>query len=107
MKNEEALREELAGFLAGGKAHMTLGEAVKDFPLEQINNKPQHVEYTFWHLLEHIRITQNDIVDFIKNTEYKEPHWPDDDWPKKDAQATENDWKESIRLYEVDLQEMI
>jgi hypothetical protein len=107
MNNDKQLREELAGFLAGGKAHMTVAEAVKDFPLDQINNKPQHVDYTFWHLLEHIRFTQFDIVDFIKNPEYKEPHWPNDYWPEKTAKATEETWHTTIKKFEADLQDMI
>ena len=28
-----------------------------------INTRPPRVDYTFWHLLEHLRITQADILD--------------------------------------------
>ena len=70
--NEDATREELASFLKGGKAFMPFAEAVSDFPQKSINTRPQNVEYTFWHLLEHIRISQRDIIDFITNPGYKE-----------------------------------
>ena len=35
---------------------MTLDEAVADFPVGEINTKPPNLSYSFWHILEHIRI---------------------------------------------------
>ncbi len=107
MTQEDMMREQLAGFLIGGKAHMTLLESVKDFPIGAINSFPPHCTYTFWHLLEHIRITQKDIIDFIIDPKYKEPHWPDDYWPEKTAKASLARWNKSIAAYEADVQQMV
>lgn len=107
MTQNEAIREQLAGFLTGGKAHMTLLESVKNFPPTAINNFPPNVTYTFWHLLEHIRLTQRDIIDFIIDPHYKEPHWPEDYWPTKTAQASSDQWNTTIALYEADVQQMV
>jgi hypothetical protein len=38
--------------------HMSLDEAVADFPADEINTKPPNLSYSFWHILEHIRIGQ-------------------------------------------------
>ena len=92
MADDKALREQLATFLQGDQAHMSLADAVKGFPVKDMNVKPRNVPYTFWHLLEHIRIAQWDIVDFVKNPDYKELRFPQDYWPAPKAKATRKDW---------------
>jgi hypothetical protein len=59
----DVLREELLALLAGEGAHMPFEEAVADFPDEAINLRPPNVPYTPWHLLEHLRMAQHDILD--------------------------------------------
>ncbi len=107
MADDKALREQLATFLQGDQAHMSLADAVKGFPVKDMNVKPRNVPYTFWHLLEHIRIAQWDIVEFIKNPNYEELKFPDDYWPKKNAKATKKDWDHTLAQYASDLREMI
>jgi hypothetical protein len=104
---EQPVREQVVSLLRGGQAHMPFAEAVKDFPKDGITIRPPHVDYTFWHLVEHIRITQHDILDFCLNPEYKELEWPKDYWPDKDAEATYEQWQESVKQFENDLQAMI
>ena len=58
------------------------------FPAEAINAFPPNVSYTPWHLLEHLRITQWDILDYIVNRAYVERRWPEEYWPARDATAT-------------------
>lgn len=101
------LREQLVNFLQGAQAHMPFAEAVKDFPLEHINDVFPNGEYTFWHLLEHIRFTQKDILDFLVDPSYKEPEWPKDYWPEGDLKATPDDWQHTIEEFEKDLQQLI
>jgi hypothetical protein len=107
MDTDNKVREELVSFLKGGKAFMPFTEAVEDFPITEINTRPPNVDYTFWHLLEHIRFTQKDIIDFIIDPNYKEQHWPDDYWPKKDAKASKKDWESTITTIEKDTAKMI
>jgi hypothetical protein len=107
MADDKALREQLATFLQGDQAHMSLADAVKGFPVKDMNVRPRNVPYTFWHLLEHIRIAQWDIVEFIKNPNYEELKFPDDYWPKKNAKATKKDWDHTLAQYATDLREMI
>ena len=102
-----AIREQLAAFLKCGHAHMTFEEAVKDFPLDRINEKAPNSDYTPYRLLEHMRITQWDILDFIRNPEYKYIKWPDDYWPKEGYKASDKDWKKSIKLFKSDTEDLI
>lgn len=100
---ETEIRKQLFELLDKGHAHMTLNDAVKDFPLKNINDKAPNVSYSFWHLLEHIRRTQWDILDFMKNPKYKEIEWPKDYWPEKGEKATAKEWKKTIADFNRDL----
>lgn len=99
MNTDTFTREELIFHLVTGHAHMTFEEAVADFPVKKMNELFTHGEYTFWHLLEHIRRTQYDILDFIINPDYKEREWPMDYWPGKKEKATKKDWDETIASF--------
>ena len=106
MKTNSLLSEQLVTILNGGQAHMTFEDAVKNFPLERINDIFPNGTYSAWDLLEHIRITQEDILDFITNAKYKEKEWPKEYWPEKDKKATKKDWDESIKHYHADLENL-
>jgi hypothetical protein len=101
---DAALRKQLLTLLAGEGAHMTFEEAVADFPDEAINRRPPNVTYSPWHLLEHIRLTQADILEYIVNPAYVEREWPEEYWPKPDAVATPEEFAETIRGYLADRQ---
>ena len=102
---EDKLRQELLNYLGHVHAHAPLSKAVANFPIEMINKKPEGVPYTFFGLLEHIRTSQKDMIDFIVNPEYKEPNWPKDFWPDPDFKATLEMWEESVNNYEKDLED--
>jgi hypothetical protein len=104
MSAENALREQLLRLLEGGNAHMTFEEAVADYPMERINVVFPNGTYTPWHLLEHLRISQWDILDFMRNPNYREMEWPKDYWPPQDRTATEADWTQTIRSFQADMQ---
>jgi len=101
--NDEALRIDLAELLDGVGAHMSFDEAVADFTDDAINRRPPNVEYTPWHLLEHLRLTQADILDYVTNEAYIEPSWPADYWPHTDALATRDRFDATIRAFRADL----
>lgn len=103
---DQSLRDELVFQLVKGNAHMPFEEAVANFPEEKMNEIFPNGEYSFWHLLEHIRRTQHDILDFIQNAEYQELEWPRDYWPKVDEIATLKDWEKTIYSYLTDRDEL-
>jgi hypothetical protein len=103
MNTDKVVRNQLLSLLRGGNAHMGFDEAVADFPLEQINQNPPDVPYTPWHLLEHIRITQWDILEFIRNPDHVSPEWPAGYWPPRDREADAGQWTETIRQFQADL----
>jgi hypothetical protein len=104
---EQTLREQLVFLLRGGGAHMSFDQAVADFPAEHFNTHPPGMDYSFWHLLEHVRIAQTDILDYIRNPNYKWPSWPDDYWPAQNAQADQAKWDETLRRFRDDLRALV
>jgi hypothetical protein len=99
----DALRGQLAKLLDGVGARMPFDEAVADFPDDAINRLPPNVAYTPWHLLEHIRLTQVDILEYVLVDNYVEQAWPDAFWPARDATATRAQWDETISRFLADL----
>ena len=96
MAATDILRKQLLELIDGRGAHMPFDAAVKDFPDDAINRRPPHVPYTPWHLLEHIRTAQWDIVDYIRNRAYLAPNWPEEYWPARDATATPEQFARTI-----------
>ncbi len=101
--DEKALRDQLVSFLTGAHAHATVLDTVKDFPMDKINTKAPNSTYTPWRLLEHIRITQWDVLNFVQNPQYEEMKWPDEYWPKAGVKATPAMWKKTLADFKKDL----
>ena len=92
------VKNELIGVLDGSQAHRTFKSAIQDFPIEHINTKPPNFVFTFWHLLEHILRSMKDIVDYMIDSNYKLPNWPDDYWPPREkTDATEQQWHQTVQ----------
>jgi hypothetical protein len=99
------LRNQLITALQMKGAHMPYEAAVKDFPLDHINTKAPNVPYSFWHLLDHLRITQKDMLLYVKDPEnYREINWPDDYWPSPDQKVTNKDWHQTVKQFQEDNQ---
>ena len=107
MDIDTIVREQLRTLLEGGNAHMTFDEAIANFPHEQMNTKPQNVPYTLWQLLEHIRMAQWDILEFIRNPQYVSPPWPEGYWPVESVQADEVAWEKTLVSFRADLQSLL
>jgi uncharacterized damage-inducible protein DinB len=103
MKVLEAQRSQLVSALEGKGAHVDFDSAIQKFPSDLRGKRPRGAAHTAWQLLEHMRITQADILDFCLNPDYKERAWPDDYWPKSDAPEDDAAWDRSIAAYRQDL----
>jgi alkylation response protein AidB-like acyl-CoA dehydrogenase len=102
MTANDNLREQLLALIDGRGAHMPFDAAVADFPDDAINRRPPNVPYTPWHLLEHIRIAQRDILEYIRDRAYLAPTWPEEYWPALDATATPEQFARTIEGFRSD-----
>jgi hypothetical protein len=98
----DPLRQQLLDTLKGGQAHATFEDAIKDFPVDLRGKKPNASPHTAWQLLEHLRLAQNDILEFCRNPKYVSPKWPEGYWPKESGPPTDTAWDESIARFEKD-----
>jgi uncharacterized damage-inducible protein DinB len=103
---DRALRDHLVALLAEGHAHVTFKDAIADLPPALRGAKPPGQPFTPWRLLEHIRISQWDIVEFTKSAKHVSPRWPAGYWPGSDAPPDAAAWDESVAQVERDLKEM-
>lgn len=107
MANDQALRAQLVAQLSQRQAHLLFDDAVADFPLDKINVYPPDVPYTFWHLVDHLRFTQWDILDYMRNPNYQYAKWPQGYWPDPAAQTDAAGWEKTIADFRGDLQALI
>ncbi len=98
---KDAVRAEVRA-LVHGPSYMTFDDVVAAFPMKHINTRPPNVPYTPWHLLEHMRIAQRDILEYIEDPEYRLPAWPDDYWPKPQATADATAWQKTVAAFRRD-----
>jgi len=101
-----SLRKTLAELLQMKGAHASLHDAASDFPPALRGVKPPGAPHTPWQLLEHMRLAQEDILDFSRNPKYKEKTFPDDYWPASEAPPSEDAWTKSIQTFDDDLKQM-
>lgn len=105
--SEKHLREQLENLLVRAQAHQTFENVSADFPPEHYNTRPPHTSYSFWRLLEHLRIAQADILDYIENPDYRYLKFPDDYWPAKDELADSAAWQRTIEEFQADLASLV
>ena len=96
MPDDQLLRQQIARTLDWEDAHAGFESAVKGLRPELRGKVPNGLPYSPWQLVEHIRITQSDILDFCVAPKYKEKEWPKDYWPDRPEPPSEKAWDESI-----------
>src|SRR5262249_8354797 len=104
---DKEIRSQLVSTLESGHNHMALAEATKAFPTSAINSRLPKVPYSFWHLVEHIRLAQKDMLDYMTSTSYEEPDFPQGYWPEKSARATSALWRQSLKQFHADLEAIV
>lgn len=103
MTNRDPARDQLLAVIDGGQAYMSFEEAVGEFPSSQYNTKPVNVAYSFWHILEHMRRVNRDILDYIREPDYRSGTWPNDYWPRPDETADDAAWNQTLRQIREDM----
>ncbi len=104
--NDRALRAHILYLLRGGGAHVNFERATAEIPVELRGVKPAGLPYTLWQLLEHLRISQGDILEFCINSKHVSPEWPAGYWPATDAPPDAAAWLESVEAFRRDLKAM-
>ena len=100
--NDTALRAQLARALGWDEAHAGFDRVLDGIPPASRGRVPPGLPYSPWQLLEHLRLTQEDILDFCRNPAYQERDWPDDYWPDAAEPPSTDAWERSLAGYRGD-----
>jgi hypothetical protein len=104
---DQAVRQQLVNMLTLQQAHMSFEDAVADFPDAHFNTKPPNTEYSFWHLIDHIRYCQWDILDYSINPDYQSQPFPKGYWQPRDATTDRDGWNHTIQQFLDDRQALV
>ncbi|MCM3901825.1 MAG: DinB family protein [Pyrinomonadaceae bacterium] len=102
MEQSDILREQLVKLLGWQDAHVNFDDAVEGISPQKQGVRPEGLPYSPWELLEHMRLTQRDILDFCRGPAYEAPQWPEGYWPKSSVPPTPQAWQESVAAFRVD-----
>ena len=106
MNENTALRKHLVELLRGGQAHVDFEKAIASLPAKLRGERVPNLPYSAWGLLEHLRIAQWDILEFIRNAKHISPKWPEGYWPKDDAPSDSAAWNASVAAFRRDLNDL-
>jgi uncharacterized damage-inducible protein DinB len=99
-ESTDAFRDQLVRVLDWEDAHVGFGKAAEGIPPEKRGARAAGFEHSPWQLLEHLRLAQEDILDFCVNAAYEHTlKWPDDYWPIDPAPPSEKAWADSLASY--------
>lgn len=96
MPERDSWRTIIASALDWEQAHAKLDSALEGLAPELRGRRPDNFPHSTWELVDHIRRTQYDLLDFSRNPNYEEIKWPDEYWPKSPAPKDDAEWSGAI-----------
>ena len=102
MSTSDPLRLQLARVLDWEEAHVGFDKAIDGLPAEKRGALPPGFEHSIWQLVEHLRLAQQEVLDFCLNAKYVHTmKWPDDYWPSI-VPASAKAWDDSVAAFKAD-----
>lgn len=96
---ESDMRDHFVRLLDWEDAHVGFDKAIDGIPSDKRGARVPGFDHSPWQLLEHMRLAQDDILDFCVNPHYQHNlKWPDDYWPGPPP-PSDAAWKKSIASF--------
>jgi DinB superfamily len=102
MDHIKSLRQHLIKVLEGSEAHAEVDAAVADMPFALQGKIPKGAEHSPWQELEHLRIAQWDIFEFVVDPKHRSPEFPAGYWPGRPEPPDEEAWEKSAQAFRAD-----
>jgi hypothetical protein len=96
MVTDPATRQALLNIIEQGRAHMSFEQIIEGFPPDHYNTHATNVPYSFWGLLEHVRICLDLTLDYAFAKSFAPKAWPQEFWPSDDALADVEIWNDTV-----------
>ena len=96
MPHDKELRRQIARILDWEDAHASFDRAIEGLAANLRGQVPKGLPYSPWQLVEHIRRTQADILEFCVAPKYVEKQWPKDYWPEGPEPPSAKAWDDSV-----------
>jgi hypothetical protein len=106
MVDERLVREQILWLLRGGGAHLPVEKALAGVPVASRGVRPRGLPHSPWEILEHLRIAQWDILEYIRNPSHESPTWPAGYWPHGPEVPGSRAWSRSLAAFRADLEAM-
>jgi hypothetical protein len=103
---QHAMRARLIDALGGANAHQPFAVLVRDIPAEARDRRPPGAAHSPWEVLEHMRLTLWDILEFSRDPKHVSPQFPSGYWPLSGSTSAGGAWEKSVDAFERDLQAM-
>ncbi len=101
------IREHLITLISGEQTNVNLEGALAGLKKENRTKRPAKNVHSVWEEVEHIKISQEDILNYIIDPKWKSPEWPDKYWPENPSHLSDEKWKTSIDKIIYDQNELI
>jgi hypothetical protein len=102
----DKFKERLCWLLEAGGAHDAFESMVADIPANKRGARSHGTPYTPWRVLEHMRLAQNDILEYARDPDYESPPYPEGFWPAEEGPGGDDAWQESVRRFKKDNREL-
>jgi hypothetical protein len=84
------------------EGHASIDAAARGLAQKLRGRRPDNAPHSAWELLDHIRRTQADLVDFMTNKKYVAPSWPKDYWPPPEDVPSARAWTQCLAQFHDD-----
>jgi DinB superfamily len=102
MSNNNVIATHLAALLTSEAAHANFDAAVSNLSAAFQGKQAAGAAHTPWQVLEHMRITQRDVLDRIGNANHRALKFPDEYWPPSAAPRKNESWDASVAAFRAD-----
>jgi len=103
----DGLKKHLVNSLKGGQAFVPIEKALNNISPVSRHKKPNEHLHTIWEELEHMRIAQKDILDYMIDPKAKSPKWPEGYWPEPTDTLSDEKWSETYNGFFKDFKKVI
>jgi len=103
--NDAMMHAHLLEVLDGGAAHIRFEAATAGFPVDRAGEIHPPLEHSMWMLVEHLRLVNRDLIDWVIAEDYHQKPYPSGYWPSPEPPDPAA-WETSVAEVEADLRLM-